>query len=95
MCIRDRLHAIVRQDQAVKQHNVCDRLGAIRQPALIVHGRQDQMVPLARGEELQRGLPNARLRILDPAGHQFHSEQFATVLPLVLDFVEDAERRRA
>jgi pimeloyl-ACP methyl ester carboxylesterase len=89
------LHAIIRQDQAVKHHNLCDRLSEIRQPVLILHGRQDRMVPLARGEELQRGLPEARLRILDPAGHQFHSEQFATVLPLVLDFVEDVERRRA
>ena len=88
------LHAIVRQDQAVKQHNLCDRLGEIRQPVLILHGRQDQMVPLARGEELQRGLPDARLRILDPAGHQFHSEQFATVLPTIVDFVEEVERRR-
>ena len=85
------LHAIVRQDQAVKRHNLCDRLGDIRQPVLILHGRQDQMVPVARGEELQRELPNARLRILDPAGHQFHSEQFATVLPLVIRFVEDVE----
>ena len=89
------LHAIVRQDQAVKHHKVCDRLSEIRQPVLILQGRQDRMVPLARGEELQRGLPNSRLRILDPAGHQFHSEQFATVLPLVLDFVEEVERRRA
>jgi len=69
-------------------------LGEIRQPVLILHGRQDQMVPLARGEELQRGLPDARLRILDPAGHQFHSEQFATVLPTIVDFVEEVERRR-
>jgi pimeloyl-ACP methyl ester carboxylesterase len=89
------LHAIVRQDQAVKHHNRCDRLSEIHQPVLILHGRQDQMVPLARGQELQRGLPNARLRILDPAGHQVHSEQFSTVLPLVLDFVEEVERRRA
>lgn len=89
------LHAIVRQDQAVKHHAVCDRLGEIRQPVLILHGRQDRMVPLTRGEELQRGLPNARLRILDGAGHQFHSEQFQTVLQLVIDFVEEVERRRA
>jgi len=85
------LHAIIRQDQAVKHHNLCGRLGDIRQPVLILHGRQDQMVPVARGEELQRGLPNARLRILDPAGHQFHSEQFATVLPIVIAFVKDVE----
>lgn len=88
------LHAIVRQDQAGKNHNVCDRLGEIRQPVLILHGRQDRTVPVGRGEELDRALPNARLRILDPAGHQFHSEQFAAVLPLVLDFVEEVEATR-
>src|SRR4030088_1437845 len=33
------LHAIVRQDQAVKQHNVCNRLSEIRPPVLIVHVR--------------------------------------------------------
>ncbi len=89
------LHAIVRQDQAVKQHQLCDRMSEIRQPVLILHGRQDRMVPLARGEELQRALPNARLHVLDPAGHQFHSEQFPTVLRLVQDFVEEVERQRA
>ena len=88
------LHAIVRQDQAVTQHNVCDRLKEIRQPVLVLHGRQDRMVPFARAEELQRALPHARLHILDAAGHQVHSEQFATVLQLVQDFVEEVERQR-
>jgi pimeloyl-ACP methyl ester carboxylesterase len=89
------LHAIVRQDQAVRHHNLCDRLGSIDQPVLILHGRQDRMVPVGLGEALERGLPNARLRVLDPAGHQVHSEQFPTVLRLVLDFVEEVERQRA
>jgi len=89
------LHAIVRQDQAVKQHNLCDRLGEIHQPVLIIHGRQDRMVPVARSEQLQRGLPNARLEILEGAGHQVHSEQFAEVVRLILDFVDAVERRRA
>jgi pimeloyl-ACP methyl ester carboxylesterase len=87
------LHAIVRQDQAVKQHHLCDRLIEIRQPVLILHGRQDRMVPVVRAEELQRALPDARLQILD-GGHQVHSEQFATVLRLILDFVDGVERGR-
>jgi pimeloyl-ACP methyl ester carboxylesterase len=88
------LHAIVRQDQAVTQHNLCDRLREIRQPVLVLHGRQDRMVPFARAEELQRAIPHARLHILDAAGHQVHSEQFATVLQLVQDFIEEVERQR-
>jgi 3-oxoadipate enol-lactonase len=89
------LHAIVRQDQAVTHHHLCDRLGEIRQPVLILHGREDRMVPVARAEEMQRKLPNARLHVFDPGGHQVHSEQFATVLALVLDFVDEAERQRS
>jgi 3-oxoadipate enol-lactonase len=89
------LHAIIRQDQAVRGHDVCDRLREIRQPVLILHGRQDRMVPLDRGQQLLRLLPDARLEVLDPAGHQFHSEQFATVVRLVVDFVEEVERARA
>lgn len=88
------LHAIVRQDQAVKHFDVCDRLAEVKAPVLILHGRQDRMVPLSRGEELQRRLPNARLEVLDPAGHQFHSEQLATVLPMVADFIDRVETRQ-
>lgn len=88
------LHAIVRQDQAGNQHDVCDRLPEIRQPVLILHGRQDRTVPLASAEAMQRRLPDARLEVIDPAGHQFHSEQFSRVLRLVLDFVEEVETRR-
>src|ERR1700682_2567443 len=33
------LHAIVRQDQAVKTHNLCDLLSEIRPPVLFLHGR--------------------------------------------------------
>jgi 3-oxoadipate enol-lactonase len=89
------LHAITRQDQAVRNHDLCGRLREIQQPVLVLHGRQDRMVPLSRGEELERALPNARLRILDPAGHQFHSEQFSTVLPLIVDFIEQVEGRQS
>lgn len=88
------LHAIVRQDQAGNQHDLCDRLGEIHQPVLVLHGRQDRTVPLASGEDLQRRLPAARLEVLDPAGHQFHSEQFARVLQLVREFVDEVEATR-
>jgi 3-oxoadipate enol-lactonase len=88
------LHAIVRQDQAGNQHNVCDRLGEILQPVLILHGTQDRTVPLSRGQELQQRLPDSRLQVFEGAGHQLHSERFAEVLPLVLNFVEEVEARR-
>jgi hypothetical protein len=33
--------------------------------------------------------------VLDPGGHQVHSEQFPTVLRLLLEFVAEVERERA
>ena len=46
------------------------------------------------GSQLLQRLPNARLQVFAGAGHQFHSEEFATVLPVVLDFVERIEANR-
>jgi len=88
------LHAIHRQDQAVRTHRTCARLGEITQPVLVIHGQQDRMVPVQRAKELAEGLPNAELRILDPAGHQVHSEQFETVVGLIRRFIDRVESGR-
>jgi len=88
------LHAIHRQDQAVRSHHTCGRLKAITEPVLIIHGRQDRMVSAERAEEMAAVLPHAELAILDPAGHQVHSEQFTRVVELVLAFVRRVETTR-
>jgi pimeloyl-ACP methyl ester carboxylesterase len=41
----------------------------ITQPALIVHGSADALVPVEAAQRLARTVPNARLSILDGAGH--------------------------
>ncbi|GAC1479111.1 MAG: alpha/beta hydrolase [Candidatus Dormibacteria bacterium] len=88
------LHAIHRQDQAVRNHRSCERLGDIAEPTLIIHGRGDRMVPVRRAEELAAGIPASELHVLEPAGHQVHSEQFETVVALVLRFIERVEESR-
>jgi 3-oxoadipate enol-lactonase len=40
-------------------------------PALVLHGDQDRVVPLAWGEELAATLPNAHLVKLEGSGHNF------------------------
>ena len=88
------LHAIHRQDQAVRHHDTCHRLGEIRAPVLIMHGRQDRMVPIDRAEQLHAGIPGSELVVLNGAGHQFHSERAAEVDRLVIDFVTRLEASR-
>jgi len=46
----------------------------IRVPALLIWGRHDEIVPLWVGERLSRALPNARLLVIDDAGHVPHEE---------------------
>ena len=54
-------------------------LPAIRQPALLMHGDRDALVPLAAGEYLARALPQARLTVMDGVAHvPFVSDPHAT-----------------
>jgi pimeloyl-ACP methyl ester carboxylesterase len=44
-------------------------LGSVAIPALVVWGRKDRVVPLECGERYAKTLRNARLEIIDDAGH--------------------------
>jgi len=44
-------------------------LGQLRVPTLVVHGRQDPLLPLACGEDTARRIPGARLLTIEGMGH--------------------------
>ena len=46
-----------------------DRLPLIAQPALIVHGARDAIIPLAAADYLARALPRARLEVFENSAH--------------------------
>jgi pimeloyl-ACP methyl ester carboxylesterase len=60
---------------AATLHNCYRRLKRIEAPALVIHGREDRVIPVANAEILAERLPHARLRILDGAGHLYATEQ--------------------
>jgi|SRR5215467_12489488 len=67
-------------------------LPRVANPALIVWGRGDRLVPVECGEQYRRLLPNATLSVLDDCGHLppiEHPERFAR---LVVDFLGGAGR---
>jgi proline iminopeptidase len=66
---------------------VMDRLGEIQAPTLVIAGREDFQFPPEHQAELAAGIPNARLVIIDRAGHNVHDEQTAEVLKWVRDFL--------
>jgi pimeloyl-ACP methyl ester carboxylesterase len=68
-------------------------LPRVANPALIVWGREDRIVPVECGEQYRRLLPSARLSVLDKCGHLPPIEQPDVFARLVLDFLGGEPRR--
>jgi 2-hydroxy-6-oxonona-2,4-dienedioate hydrolase len=64
------------------------KLAAVKQPVLIVWGREDGLTPLAReGEKFRRELPSAQWVVFDSCGHFPHVEKAAEFNAAVLKFL--------
>jgi proline iminopeptidase len=73
--------------QLLKGWTVMDRLGEIKVPTLVMAGRDDFLFPPEHQVALAAGIANARLRIIERAGHNPHSERPAEVMEAVRDFI--------
>jgi pimeloyl-ACP methyl ester carboxylesterase len=62
-------------------------LPRVSNPALLVWGREDRIVPVACGEQYRRLLPNATLSVLERCGHLPPIEQPDAYARLVGDFL--------
>jgi proline iminopeptidase len=71
----------------LKGWTVMDRLGEITVPTLVMAGRDDFVFPPECQRELAAGLPDARLQIIDRAGHLPYSEQTAEVMVAIRHFL--------
>lgn len=56
-------------------------------PTLILHGREDKVVPLNCGQILSENIPNSDLHVFGQCGHWVQVEQKNKFLRLVRDFV--------
>jgi pimeloyl-ACP methyl ester carboxylesterase len=59
---------------AATLHNCLGRLPRIQVPTMIVHGRQDRLIPAANAQLMASQMPQARLEILDHSGHLYPTE---------------------
>src|SRR5579871_3460888 len=67
------------------------RLSDIRSPTLVIHGREDQVVPLANAYRLLSEIPNVQLHVFGHCGHWTQIEHATAFNRLVCDFLtEDA-----
>ena len=69
--------------------DVTDRLGEIDAPSLVVHGREDAAIPLAKAEAMCAALPECRgLVVVDGAAHAPNLTHPEVVNPAVREFLE-------
>jgi 2-hydroxy-6-oxonona-2,4-dienedioate hydrolase len=64
------------------------RLSAVKQPTLLIWGREDGLTPLAReGEQFRKEMAGARLVVFDNCGHVPQVEKAAEFNAAVLAFL--------
>lgn len=64
-------------------------LASITVPTLVVVGRQDEWSPVAQHETIAAAIPDARLEIVEDAGHMVTVEQPDAVTALLRDWLRD------
>lgn len=62
---------------------------ALSHPTLIVHGREDRVIPLANAVKLSEWIPNSQLHIFGKCGHWTQIEHAARFSRLVADFLDE------
>jgi DNA polymerase-4 len=69
------LPLIMVQMQAIAGHDSAARLPSLALPTLVLHGDQDELLPVQNGRLIASLMPDARLEILEGVGHLFWWEQ--------------------
>jgi len=76
------------QGAAVQGFDVSDRLGRVRVPTLILHGTDDQVVPVENARLLEEKLPTSRLELIEGGSHLFFIEDDDLVSEHLLEFLD-------
>lgn len=58
-------------------------LKRIMTPTLVIHGRQDPLLPLAAGEEVARLIPNSRMMAVNGMGHDLPDQVVDQIIPAI------------
>jgi pimeloyl-ACP methyl ester carboxylesterase len=67
-------------------------LKTITCPTVVLHGRDDPLIPLACGEDVAKNIQNAQLRVIDGMGHDFPvalTDRFAEAICAAAERQED------
>jgi pimeloyl-ACP methyl ester carboxylesterase len=65
------------------------RLHRIEAPTLVIWGKEDRLIAPDYAQEFAGRIPNARVELVDGAGHLPQLEQLGTVVPMVRGFLAE------
>ena len=82
-------HLEARKNSVTTQRDISGRLSEIQVSTLVLHGRNDRVVPLENGLRLVGSIPNSRLVVLNQCGHWAQYEHADVFNRLVLDFLSN------
>lgn len=86
--------AVVHGDYvACNRFDVMGDLDAVALPALVINGTADRMTPLKYGRYLVEEIPDARLLVVEGAGHMVVLEKPEVVAAAVRDFLDELPGR--
>ncbi len=81
---------IVRQMQAaLADGDRSDRLATIKVPTLVIHGKDDPLIPWQAGEHTAQQITNAQFELIDGMGHNIPIGLAAPIAALVTGFIDD------
>jgi pimeloyl-ACP methyl ester carboxylesterase len=78
------------QLQAAAAHDTTARLGAVTTPTLVIHGDEDEMIPVENGRIVASLIPGARLEVFEGVGHLFWLEEPQRSVELIRGHAERA-----
>lgn len=85
--VRDTAEALMWMLDSPRDSDLPGSAGQLNVPTLVIWGEKDRVLPMSHGRRLQRDLPNARLVILEGAGHLPHEEMPEKVNQLLDGFL--------
>lgn len=88
--MRTRPEALIFGGRMMRGWNVMDRLREIRVSTLVLAGHDDFLFPPESQAQLAAGIPNARLEIIERAGHNPQTERPAETIAAVRAFLDEA-----
>ena len=80
--------AFERQVKAIMGFNTYRKLKTITKPTLIIHGKEDILIPPGNAEVLGKQIPNSKIVLLDDAAHSFFEPDPEKALSSILEFLK-------